>query len=294
MSSSLLLGAKIRTSFQGWRLTNAVRQENLSSVQRWATPKLFGTMSEQMNNAIMAMACRKVSRMKPSTNSELILEHLLHNDGDLSIHCINTDYNDNKPSLGILGYKWMQMAVDCNAVHDNLKSTMLRECIHEHKHNARQYGNELSESIVAKWPEHFIRQQFYIQDRNDFWNHVTEKGSDKLLRTLIEITPQSYLTIDYFKKLHCRDDYPSPLSLETLEALHQKGFHVDRLVHLWVTGRDGVKTPNLERHLDRNHTLLVNILKWEDYSIAQQRQRLMDEIAAEPQVDSLKVKQRKM
>lgn len=288
------LGTKVRTVFQGWKLKNAVRHENVNIVQHLATPELFETLSDSMVAQIMTQACKNASKMKPTGRSERILEHLLHNGGVLSIHCIHTTYKDNKPSLGVLGYKWMQMAVDCNAVHDNLKSTMLRECIHDHKHNARQYGNELSESIVAKWPEHFIRQQFYIQNRDDFWKHVTEKGSDKLLRTLIEITPQSYLTIDYFKKLHRRDDYPSPLSLETLEALHQKGFHVDRLVHLWVTGRDGVKTPNLERHLDRNHTLLVNIRTWEEYSIAQQRQRLMDQIAADPHADSPKVKARKM
>lgn len=296
MSSSLPLGTKIRVAFQGWRLKNAVRHESVNKVKRLATPELFHNMSETMMAKIMTAACKNASKMTPSYNSEQILEHLLHNGGVLSIHCINTDYNDNKPSLGVLGFKWMQMAVDCSAVHDNLKYTMLRQSLHNHKHNAHKYGNELSESIVAKWPEHFICQQLYIQDRNDFWNQVTEKGSDRLLRQIIEITPKEYIKLDYLRYLHERDDYPPPLSVQTLETLHQKGFGVNSLMHLWITGNEtsNMTEKNLEAYLDRNHTLVKNIKEWKVFSMEQQRQRLLDEAEQVFLVDVPKVKIRKM
>lgn len=283
--------------FQGWLLKNAVRQENVNTVQRLATPQLFETMSEHMVAKIMTVACKNASQMNPSRNSEIILDHLFHNGGVLSIQCIHTSFHDNKPSLGILGYKWMQMAVDCNAVHDNLKYTMLREGIHNHKHNALQYGHELSESIVAKWPEHFIDHQFFLPDRGTLWRHITENGSDTLLRLLIEITPKDYIKIDYLRYLHERNDYPKPLSVETLEALHHKGFPIDSLMCLWITGNEtSSRTPkDLKAHLDRNPTLVKNIAQLEDnLAVAEQRQRLLDETDKFSCAEYTNVKPRKM
>jgi len=295
MSSPTLLGTKIRTAFQGWMLKNAVRQENVKSVQRWATSELFETLSEHMVAKIMTVACQKASQIKPSRNSEIILDHLLHNGGVLSIHCINTSFEGNKPSLGILGFKWMQMAVDCNAVHDNLKYTMLREGIHNHQLNAFKYGHELSESILIKWPDYFLKLDSNMRDQ--LWKHIVEKGSDTLLRQLIEITPQDHIQIDHLRYLHKRDHYPTPLSVKTLYALHQKGFTVDLLINLWVTGNEksNMSPKHLEGCLDRHYTLVKNLQPLqEQLIIEQQRQRLLDEANAASVSDTPKIKPRKM
>lgn len=296
MSQSISLGTKVRTVFHGWMLKNAVRHENITSVKRLATPELFDKMSENMVAQIMTVACKKASEMKPTHNSEAILEHLFHNGGVLSIHCINTSFKDNKPSLGILGHKWMQMAVDCDAVHDNLKYTMLRGSIHNHQLNADRYGHELSESIVAKWPDYFVHQQNYSAIRKQIWEHITEKGSDKLLRLFVEITPKEYIKTDYLRHLHQRKDYPTALSVETLNALHQKGFAIENLMHLWITGNEtsNMKRGNLEGYLDRNPTLVQNIKQWEVFSMEQQRQRLLDEADTVSSAGTSKVKPRKM
>ena len=295
---TLSLGEQVTAVFQGWLLKNAVRQENVNTVQRLATPELFEKLSESMVAKIMTVACQKASKMKPSGNSEIILEHLLHNGGVLSVYCVNTtiSFNTEKPSLGILGYKWMQMAVDCNAVHDNLKYIMLRQSIHNHDLNANIYGHELSESILAKWPDYFLHQQHYSRVRNQIWQHITEKGSDTLLRLLIEITPNDYIKIDYLKNLHKRDDYPLPLSVETLDALHQKGFTTERLMNLWITGKEtsNINIKDLEGYLDYNRILVENIRKLEQFSITQQRQRLLDETDKFSCAEYTNVKPRKM
>lgn len=275
-------------AFKGWVLRNAVRKGLVEKVQRLATPQLFENLAPTLGAAIMAIACQKTSAMKPAPQSQAILEHLLNNGGVLSKQCLQKKW-DGEPSLGLLGYKWMQLAVNNNAVHDNLKYTMLREGIHDHKTNANLYGHELSESIVAKWPEHFIQHQFHFPDRNKLWHRVTEKGSDKLLRLFIEITPQEYINIDYLRYLHKRDDYPTPLSVETLEALHNKGFAIERLMRLWITGSETstMTRGDLEGYLDRNPTLVKNIKQFEETLIvAEQRQRLLEEVGgtAKPQI----------
>lgn len=292
---ALSLGDKVVGAFQSWRLTNAVRRENVNTVQRLATSELFETLPEHMVAKIMTLACKNASRMKPSCNSEVILEHLLRNGGVLSIQCIHNSFKDNKPSLGILGYKWMQMAVDCNAVHDNLKYTMLREGIHNHDLNANRYGHELSESVLAKWPNYFLTLDPNMRER--LWKRIAEKGSDRLLRLFIEITPKDCIKIDYLRYLHERNDYPKPLSVETLETLHQKGFPIDLLMRLWVTGNEkSDMTPkNLKCHLDRNPTLVKNITQFEDkLAVAEQRQRLLDETDKVSNAEHTTIKPRKM
>lgn len=286
---------KVNCVFQGWALARAVEQENVGRVQRLATPLLFEHLSSTMVAKIMAIACRKASAMKPTHNSERILDHLLHNGGGLSKQCLQKKW-DGEPSLGLLGYKWMQLAVDNNAVHDNLKYTMLHEGIRNYQNNDTLYWHELSESIVAKWPEYFIQHQFHFPDRNKLWHRVTEKGSDRLLRLFIEITPKEYINIDYLRYLHKRDDYPTSLSVETLEALHNKGFAIERLMRLWITGSETstMTRGNLEAYLDRNRTLVQNIKQFEGkLAVAEQRQRLLEEVG-DVSNNAPRVKTRKM
>ena len=292
---ALSLGDKVTGAFLGWRLKNAVRRENVNTVQRLATPQLFETLSEAAVAKIMTVACKNASQMKPSRNSEIILDHLFHNGGVLSIQCIHTSFKDNKPSLGILGYKWMQMAVDCNAVHDNLKYAMLRQGIHNHDLNANRYGHELSESVLAKWPNYFLTLDPNMRER--LWKQIAEKGSDRLLRLFIEITPKDYIKIDYLRYLHERNYYPKPLSVETLEALHHKGFSIYSLMCLWITGKETSNrtSQDFKAHLDRNPTLVKNITQLEDnLAVAEQRQRLLDETEQVYNADTPKVKARKM
>ena len=287
--------SKVNCVFQSWALAMAVERENVNAVQRLATPELFHNMSEAMMAKIMTEACKKASQMKPTHNSERILDHLLHNGGVLSKQCLQKKW-DGEPSLGLLGYKWMQLAVDNNAVHDNLKYTMLHEGIHNYRDNVNLYGHKLSESIIAKWTEYFIEHQFHFPDRSSLWHRVTEKGSDKLLRLFIEITPQEYINIDYLRYLHKRDDYPTPLSVETLEALHNKGFAIERLMRLWITGSETstMTRGDLEGYLDRNPTLVKNIKQFEESLIVvEQRQRLLEEVG-DVFNDAPQVKIRKM
>lgn len=294
MSASISLGTQVRTAFLGWRLKHAVRQENVAVVQRLATSELFNNMSEKINNAIMEVACKKASQMQPTHNSQQILDHLLHNGGVLSKQCLQKKW-DGEPSLGLLGFKWMQMAVDCNAVHDNLKYTMLREGIHYHKLNANTYGNELSESIVATWPNYFL--QLEPHKFQYLWKRIAENGSDTLLRQFIEITPKEYINIDYLRYLHKRNDYPTPLSVETLEALHNKGFAIERLMKLWITGSEisSMTRGDLEGHLDRNPMLVKNLQQFEGkLAVAEQRQRLLDEANTVSVSNTLKIQPRKM
>lgn len=248
-------------------LDTAVRCGWLNSVKRLATPQFFQSMPLDLNCSIMLDAGVRATRNDSSDNHIEIFTTLLSNGGVLSDNSFQSGFFFSDFTLFTLNSlvrrtPWLTMAIKHNAVHDDIKCTLLLKSMAD---KTCQY-EKIPEQILSAWSAFFKNIQHDKIAHDGLWANVIDKGSDTLVQKLIECTPQHLLTPQRLSPLFAQRTTVSQrtdISTSTFGALEARGFDLEDLLttilrdqYYWPTNPPPNKNPVFpEQSFKRNPAL---------------------------------------
>lgn len=247
-------------------LDTAIQRGWVNSVKRLATPQLFQSMSYGFNSSLVQLAMKSAVDNKTEQRMEIVSILLTHG-GVLSKDSLYS------PSLfsnlfldfgALLNHpQWVHTAIQHNAVHDNLKYTMLLKTLS----NTFSQKYKFAEQLLDVEQNFFKSIQTDLNIHNELWRRVIEDGSDAAVRHLIGCTPKNLLTPQRLEPLFAQRPtvlQRKDISEATYHALEARGFDIEGLLttivseHLYYPKRPvrpHIDAISIQASLERNPAL---------------------------------------
>lgn len=286
-------------------LDTAIQHGWLNSVKRLATPQLFQSMSYGSNSSVVQLAMKSAIDNKTEQSMDIV-SILLTNGGVLSKDSLYSQslFSNLFLDFGVLldHPQWVHTAIQHNAVHDNLKYTMLLKTLS----NTFFQKYKFAEQLLDVEQNFFKIIQNDLNIHNELWRRVIEDGSDAAVRHLIGCTPKNLLTPQRLEPLFAqRPDVlqRKDISEATYHALEARGFDIEGLLttivseHLYYPKRPvrpHIDAISIQASLERNPALKQVV---EHARNTKQSARLLKSIAHEqaplPEFSALAAKQKR-